>query len=331
MSSAESQPPETSPDETAAAEGGGRSLKAYGGVTARGFAMGCADIVPGVSGGTMAFILGIYEELIDAIASFTRPDTRQQLRQLDWKGLWNDLPWRFLLALAIGILAAVFLVAGLLDYALEEHKTLLYAFFFGLIAASIVVIGRHIHWRLPLIGVALLTAVLMFWFVGLVPAETPSSWWFFVLAGALASCAMILPGISGAYVLLLLGKYEQVIGAVESFDLVVIALVGFGAVIGLLTFARFVSWLFRRYHDPTIAVLTGLMLGSLRVIWPWKETLETTIDRHGEVVPLVTQNVLPPGGMSQEVLLALGLAVFGFVLVWLLERQASGSSFEVGS
>jgi putative membrane protein len=305
-----------------------RTLPQYAGLTARGFAMGSADVVPGVSGGTMAFILGIYEELIMSIRMLGQPTFWDAVIHFRVGEALRLLNWKFLLAVFIGIFAAILTLAPLIEFLLVNHPVLIWSFFFGLVVASVIVVsGRISHWSPSVIGALVAGTVFAFWIVGLVPVQTPETWWFLLLSGALASSAMILPGISGSFILLLLGKYEFVINAVNSRDLVSLALIAIGAAIGLVSLAQILAVLFKRHHDLTVAVLIGFMAGSLRKIWPWKEVLETTIDRHGEEVPLVLKNVLPPltvgSTFNMEILAALAVAAVGFVAVVMLERLGS--------
>lgn len=309
-------------DESSVELGRNRTPVEYLGLAARGFLMGCSDVVPGVSGGTMAFILGIYQELILSIRAVARPPFWRALTGLRIGEALKAVNAGFLIAVFAGIILAVLSLAQGLEWLLENQPELLWSFFFGLVVASVVVVSRRIRqWRPALVGALIASAILAFFVVGAVPVQTPESWWFLLLSGALAISAMILPGISGAFILVLLGKYQFVLNAVNERDLVSIALVGVGAVIGIVSMAQLLAWLFRRYHDLTVALLTGLMVGSLRKIWPWKETVETIIDRHGEVVPLVQINVLP-ASYDGTLLFAILLALIGFGAVLLLDRFA---------
>lgn len=292
------------------------------GIAARGFAMGAADIVPGVSGGTMAFILGIYEQLVDAIALLTRRETWGLVVERRWRELGGSIPWRFLGALGVGLLTAIFALAHALEWTLANHPVPLWAFFFGLVLASVIAISRHVKWSARLLVAAVMSTVAAWWIVGLVPTETPETWWFLVFSGAIAICAMILPGISGAFVLVILGKYEYVLGAVNDRDIVTLGLVAVGAGVGLLTFARLVSWLFERYHAMTVAALTGLMLGSLRKVWPWKAEMESVGGVTGETIAVITRNVMPDA-LGPEVILAIGLAAIGFFAVIVMDTMAT--------
>lgn len=287
---------------------------------ARGYVMGAADVIPGVSGGTMAFILGIYEELIESIRAVGRPEFLRPLLARDLRGALAQINLPFLAAVGSGILLAVVTLAGLLEHLLMTYPSQVLGFFFGLVLASVFAVGRRIErWSPRLYAAAAIAALVAWVVVGLVPVQTPESLWFYFLSGALAICAMILPGISGAFILLLLGKYEAVLGAVVDRDLLTIAVVGAGAVGGLLLFSQILGWLFHRYHDLVVAALTGLILGSLRKIWPWKVVTETMTDRHGELVPLVERNILPPDLGPESGLIVL-LFVLGLVAVLVLNR-----------
>jgi putative membrane protein len=285
-------------------------------------------VVPGVSGGTMAFILGIYEELIFSIRMVGQPEFWRAVFHLRIREAARLLHLPFLIAVFGGIFAAILILAPGIEWTLDNQPIMLWSFFFGLVVASVIVVsGRVRQWNAKVVLALILGAVAAYWIVGLVPVNTPETWWFLILSGALASVAMILPGISGSFILVLLGKYEFVINAVNNRDLVSIILIGIGAVIGLVSLAQLLGWLFNRYHDLTVAILTGFMVGSLRKIWPWKEVLEWTTDRHGEEVPLAVKNILPPltinGAFNTEIAIALGLALVGFFLVIVIDRVAN--------
>ena len=302
-----------------------RTIAEYVGLAARGFVMGCADIVPGVSGGTMAFILGIYEELVMSIRAGARRPFWQALLRLDILSALEAVNARFLAAVLAGIVVAVLTLASWLEWTLKSHPVLIWSFFFGLVFASIVTVRKRVRsWSATLYAALAVGAVGAYFLVGAVPVQTPESAWFLFLSGMLAICAMILPGISGSFILVLLGKYQFVLAAVNQRDVVSLAIVGVGAVVGIVTFAQILAWLFKRYHDLTIAVLIGLMAGSLRKIWPWKLTVESIIDRHGEILPTVQQNFLP-SALTGEVFLALGLALAGFVIVMALDRLSAST------
>ena len=287
--------------------------------------MGAADVVPGVSGGTMAFILGIYEELLESIRSFDLQFLKL-LSRFQIKEALNHTSWRFLTALFFGIFLAIFSLAKILSWLLHNHPVLIWSFFFGLILASVYTVGRQLQkWTLPVSAWMLLGTVGSWFLVGIVPINTPESPWFIFMSGAIAICAMILPGISGSFILVLLGKYAYLLEAVNRRDFIPLILAAAGACLGLITFVRFLNWLLKRYRDPTLAVLTGFMLGALRKVWPWKKTLDTMIDSHGNVHIISEANILPPH-WNQEVTLALCLTIIGFLVVFLLNFRASRKS-----
>jgi putative membrane protein len=309
-----------------------RSLKEYFGLTLRGICMGASDIVPGVSGGTMAFILGIYEELIDSIRTVGQPEFLQAVLKFRIKDAFQILNWQFLLAVGLGILIAIFTLAKGLEWLLLNQPVYLWSFFFGLVIASVFTVSKRVKkWTPPLWAMMVIGAVGAFVLVGLVPAQTPDAWWFLILSGAFAICAMILPGISGAFILVLLGKYQFVLNAVNERDFLTLILVAVGAGIGLVSFAQLLGWLFKRYHDMTVAVLIGLMVGSLRKIWPWKVDVDWLrdavggflLDSHGERV--VTQQSLAWPDFAtnagvMEFVIALVLMLVGLGAILLLDR-----------
>ncbi len=309
-------------------------MQRYLGLVLRGIFMGAADIVPGVSGGTMAFILGIYEELIDSIRMVGQPEFIKAALGLRLREALDMLNWKFLLAVATGIFIAVFTLAHALEWLLVNQPVFVWSFFFGLVLASVFVVSRRIdRWTPSLVVAMVLAAAAAFLLVGLVPGQTPDTWWFLFLSGAVAICAMILPGISGAFILVLLGKYEYVLRAVTQRDIITLGLVAAGAAIGLVTFAQILSWLFKNYHTFTVASLTGLMLGSLRKVWPWKVDVawlqdaqgQFILDSNGERIVARQLDVLPTisnNGDLMEVGIALSLALLGLVLIIVLDRLA---------
>ncbi len=302
-----------------------RSMAYYLILAIKGFCMGSADVVPGVSGGTMAFILGIYEELVGSIRMIGQPKFIQAVLHLRIKEAIQIINLPFLLSIFAGIVSAIIILAPGIEWLLQNQPVLLWSFFFGLVLASVIAVSARVPvWNISLWLVMLAGAGLAWVLVGLTPTQTPNDWWFLILSGAIAICAMILPGISGSFILVLLSKYQFFIQAVNNRDLVSLALAGLGALIGLVTFSQILTWLFKRYHDFTVALLIGLMVGSLRKVWPWKEVLETITDRHGELIPVVEKNVLPVmsvnGVFNTDILYALILAIAGFILVIVVER-----------
>lgn len=300
-------------------------LTSYPVLAAKGFCMGAADVVPGVSGGTMAFMLGIYEELIRTIRSFDTGFVRL-LFGFRIRAALEHVNWRFLLPLILGISGAIFSLAKLLSWVLQNHPVLIWSFFFGLILASVFTVSKHLHqWTPALIVWMLVGAAGIYFLVGLVPVDTPTAPWFLVISGAVAICAMILPGISGSFILVLMGKYQFVLDAVNNRDFLTLLLVATGAGIGLVSFARFLSWVLRKYHDATIAFLTGLMLGSLRKVWPWKKALSTVVTEDGSAPSPTLGNALPNVGTT-EVFLALGLMILGAAAIFILHHMARGKA-----
>ena len=293
----------------------------------KGCAMGMADVVPGVSGGTIAFISGIYEELLDSIRSVDATALRLLLR-FRLAEFWRHITGRFLLPVLLGIAVAIFSLARLMTYLLTNHPIAIWSFFFGLIVASALLVARQIgRWDWRTVLAFAVGAAAAWWITVATPAETPDDWWFVMLSGAIAICAMILPGISGAFILLLLGKYQYIMHAVGEFDIPVIAVFVIGAAAGIISFSHLLSWLLKHWHDVTVAVLMGFMVGSLNKVWPWKETVETYLDSHGVAQPLVQNNIAPGTfeqltGQPSLLVQAILLGIVGFLVIYGIELVA---------
>ena len=301
-----------------------RTLKDYAILSAKGIAMGAADVVPGVSGGTIAFITGIYEELLETINSVNL-SALKKLKTEGLKGFWKHINGNFIVALFLGIGISVYKLAGIIIFLMSNHPILLWSFFFGLVIASVYLVGKKIgKWNISkVIGLLIGTGV-AFYITLLSPMENPDALWYVFLSGAIAICAMILPGISGSFILLLLGSYELVLNSIKDLKLTIIAVFGAGCVVGLLSFSKLLSWMFKKHHDLTIAILTGFLIGSLNKIWPWKFTISTRINSHDKVVPFMQENVLPANfNGDAQILLAIAMAIFGLGLILLLERIAT--------
>jgi len=299
-----------------------RSLVDYLKISLKGMAMGAADVVPGVSGGTIAFISGIYEELITTISGVNL-GLLSTWKANGFKAMWEELNGNFIVALFAGILVSIFSVMRVANYLLENHPVLIWSFFFGLVVASIWFVGKQIpKWTWKIVLALVIGAAVAFYIVSLPPLSASNSYLFLFFAGALAVCAMILPGISGAFILVLLGAYKSITEAAHDFDLKTIGIVGIGAVFGLLTFSKILKWLFVHYSSITLAVLTGFIAGSLNKIWPWKETLETAMYGEKEVV-LKEASVLPWNfDGDPQTLWSVVLMLAGFFLILGLEMLA---------
>ncbi len=292
------------------------------GVAAVGVAMGAADVVPGVSGGTMAFIFGVYAPLLQSIKSFDLALIRLVLRGR-FADAFRHVNGGFLLPLAIGLGTALLSLAHLISWLLDNHPIPLFAFFFGLVLASIVAVSGHVRWTPALALTGVIGAVVAYQIVRLVPLNMPNDPLTLFLCASVAIMAMILPGISGSFILFILGQYKFVLDAVKSFDIVALIPFAAGAAFGLLAFVRVLLWLLRRYHQQTVTVLVGFMIGSLWKIWPFRETLETVLDPKGHIVPLRERLVLPDFG-SGLFGLSLALALFGLVLISVLDHCQTG-------
>lgn len=284
--------------------------------------MGAADVVPGVSGGTIAFISGIYEELIDSISKVNLT-TLKLWKKEGFAAMWQELNGNFLLSLVIGIGLSIITLAKLIRHLLETQPILIWSFFFGLVLASIIYVARQItRWNLGAIILLIAGALTAYFITTLTPQTSNVSYPYVFFSGALAICAMILPGISGSFILLLLGMYRPVLDAIHDKNIGLLATLMLGAVVGLLSFSRLLKWLFDHYENLTLAVLTGFIIGSLNKIWPWKEVLEAEMI-NGKLKILKEKSVLPASYEGDPQLAwALLLAAAGFLFIILLERLA---------
>jgi putative membrane protein len=300
-----------------------RNLLQYAVITLKGMAMGAADVVPGVSGGTIAFISGIYEELITSINNVNLSLIATWKRD-GIKASWAQLNGNFLVALFLGVFISLFSLAALVSWLLENEPILLWSFFFGLVIASILFVGKEIEqWRPATFLMLFIGAAIAYFITTLPPSDNISGLPYLFFCGAVAVCAMILPGISGAFILVLLGSYKTILDAVHEVDLKVIVTVGLGAVFGLLSFAKLLKWMFSNYKNITLAILTGFILGSLPKIWPWKEVLETRM--FGEKIIAVKEQNISPFAFEgdNQIWFALMAASMGFLLILLLEKLAA--------
>lgn len=305
-----------------------RTIKDYILLALKGMAMGAADVVPGVSGGTVAFITGIYSELLHSLKQ-CGPQALMVLYKEGLSSFWKHINGTFLVVLFGGILLSLKTLATVIIYGMDNYPLIVWAFFSGLIASSIILLLKQQNrWNYVqvisfLVGVAFVVGVTY-----LRPAQLPGHWWVLFLGGFVAICAMILPGVSGSFILLLMGLYPLFLEAVETLDIAALAIIAAGCASGLMVFSRFLSWLMDTYLNATLAMLTGFLVGSLTVTWPWKHMVESTTDRHGDIIPLVQTNIGPnkfteltgQESMLLEVLLA---AAIGVILVLSVELLAS--------
>lgn len=306
----------------------------------RGVAMGAADVVPGVSGGTIAFITGIYQRLINAIKSFDA-NLIKLLKNRHFSKAWAHVDGSFLLTLGMGIVVSLITLAKAIKFLLTNYPLFIWSFFFGLIIASIFFLYKEIKkWDLfTIISLSIGTAIAYYITIA-APTQTTEARWFIFISGMIAISAMILPGISGSFLLLLMGKYTFILGTISSlvnhlktFDIEGIiadgtigVIFGLGCLTGLLSFSRLIAWILKHYWNITIALLTGFMIGSLNKVWPWKRIIETYVDRHGVEKTLIEQSILP--GSYQQLVgdahltICLMLMLFGAGLVFALTKLA---------
>jgi len=302
-----------------------RTKFGYIGLVARGILMGAADAVPGVSGGTIAFMTGIYEELIFSLKQ-CGSSALKILFQEGLKPAWQHINGGFLLTLFGGIIISILTLSRVVLYLLANHPILLWSFFFGLILAAVWSLIRHIDkWETSIVAIFLIGTLGAFFITTISPTTIETSPLIIFLSGMIAICAMILPGISGSFILLLLGMYAPMLTAAKELQLVTLCIFAGGCVAGLLSFSHVLSWMFKHYKTMTLALLGGFMLGSLNKVWPWKQTIESVIDRHGKEIPLDQNNILPhtfetlytqPAYMWYAIILML----FGMGMVVVLEK-----------
>lgn len=292
----------------------------------KGFLMGAANVIPGVSGGTMAVITGIFHRIVSALSTLGDAETYKLFFTGRFKEFWKKIDGGFILALGIGVLVSIFSVAKLLGYTMEHYPVETWAFFFGLIVASALIMLADVKsWKfwdvvLVLFGVALGVVVCL-----LSPTETPDSLWFIALCGAIGVCSMILPGISGSFILLVLGKYHYImIEAVNNLNLVVLGTFAVGGVIGVVLFAKFLNWLMSRWERATMLVLTGFIIGSLVKIWPWSNMYNIAVSQglapalgKGELAPELSDALL--SSIDLHITGAIIFAILGFACVVLIE------------
>lgn len=306
-----------------------RSFREYVLLFLKGMAMGAADVVPGVSGGTIAFISGIYEELLDSISSISFK-TFSIWKDSGFRAVWNSVNGSFLITLLLGIAVSVISLARGISYLLEEEPILLWSFFFGLVLASIIFIGKQItKWDIKTFLILFLGALIAYYITILEPlVSDDASLFFYFISGALAICAMILPGISGSFILVLLGSYKMILEAIHSRDMQIIVVVGSGIVFGLLSFSKVLKWLFSNYKNLTLAGLTGFIIGSLNKIWPWKETLSWRVNSHGEEVPFLQKSINPLDIEENQLLFSVLIACMGYTLILLLEKLQANKKLD---
>lgn len=297
----------------------------------KGLAMGAADVVPGVSGGTIAFITGIYDTLLESIRRIN-PSVIKIWRTEGFKAAFNHINGFFLIALFGGVLTSIATLAKLITWLLANHPIPIWSFFFGLILVSVYHIVKQVKRKdVARFALLLLGVVFAYSITVLKPLHLEPTLINVLIAGAIAICAMILPGISGSFILLLIGMYAPVLGAVKSFQVDILALFLVGCVTGLLTFSHVLSWLLRKFRDFTLMFLTGLMIGTLPKIWPWKETISWRVNSSGEQVPLVQHNLTPfefeaLTSQPSQWPMAMVMALVAIVLVLGLEKFAEANA-----
>jgi putative membrane protein len=305
-----------------------RKISDYALLTARGLGMGAADVIPGVSGGTIAFITGIYQELINSIKSVDRAFFKILFKN-GIPAAWKHINGNFLVAVFSGVLISIFSLARLISWLLLIYPKLVWAFFFGLIIASVLHVGKKInHWNTISVFMLIAGTAIALYITIATPATTPEAYWFIFLSGAIAITAMIMPGISGSFILLLMGKYEFILNAVKDLQINIIIIFGIGCVAGIISFSNIISWFFKKFHNATMALLTGFMIGSLNKLWPWKEITSYHINSIGEQVPLTEKSISPAQyeiltGNDPMLLQIIICMLAGFLIIFLFDVFAA--------
>ena len=313
-----------------------KKLTDYLFVTVKGICMGAADVIPGVSGGTIAFMTGIYEELVGSINAINTT-AMKLLFSGKFKEFWKHINGNFLLSLIAGILVSILSLAKLMTYLLEHHPVQAWAFFFGLIVASSIFILKDIKgWKfrdIVMLAIGIVTGAVV---CTLSPTETPDGLWFIFLCGAIAICAMILPGISGSFILLILGKYEYMMGTVAKIvsgdgvpmDFVILIIFAAGALAGIIAFSKFLHWLLAGYHRPTLLALAGFIIGSLVKVWPWSDMVTVAASQYPEIAEMTAPvwkelSAQYAGMIDYHIAGAVCFALIGFLLVTVIETVST--------
>ncbi len=299
-------------------------IKEYITIMLKGMAMGIANVIPGVSGGTIALITGIFERLINAIKSFDLKAIKLIFKgKFEEFAIYTDL--KFVIALFFGVGVAIVAIAKIFEFLFEFYPVYIWSFFFGLILASIYFVGKTIEkWSISTIISFTVGATLAITMTFMTPATENDSFLYLVICGVVAICSMILPGLSGSYVLILMGNYELVaIDAISNMRIDILIPVGIGAVIGLIAFSHLLSWLFKKFKDQTIGILTGFILGSLGIIWPWKDEI---LETFGDKAKVVGYDYFIPE-LNIELVVSIIIIVVGIASIWWMESR--GKSVEV--
>ncbi len=300
-----------------------RTLKNYFLLLLKGMAMGAADVVPGVSGGTIALISGIYQELIETISNLNF-SLIKTWKQEGFKAFWKKGNANFLLAIVSGIFISALSIMNLMHYLLEHHPIQIWSFFFGLVLSSVFFVGKQVEkWSIYNGMFLIMSAFLSYFITTLSTSSSSDNLLFLFLSGAIAICAMILPGISGSFILVLLGSYATISTAIHNLEIKKLIIFMLGCFVGLLSFSKLLKWLFTKHRNATLAILTGFILGSLNKIWPWKQVLDSILI-NGKKHIIKEVSILPKSYEGEPYIMwAIIFAILGFLLIFGLEKLAS--------